>query len=59
MDASYYRALAATLSAYAEVTEDKMVAARFRKRAEEYLLIARTLDEAPLPSVQRRLLKHD
>jgi hypothetical protein len=40
MDATYYRALAARLSAYAEVTDDKVTSARFRKRAHAVAVLA-------------------
>ncbi|HEX9278158.1 MAG TPA: hypothetical protein VGA51_17390 [Casimicrobiaceae bacterium] len=50
MNASYYRQLARDLMADAAVAEDPKIAARFRERAEEYLLLAEALDEpVPLP----------
>jgi hypothetical protein len=46
MDAEYYRRLARELMADAAAAEDHGIAARHRERAQEYLIIAKTLEDA-------------
>jgi hypothetical protein len=49
MEASYYRMLARAMLADADMAEDPAIAARFRERAEEYLLLAQALEQAAQP----------
>jgi hypothetical protein len=50
MDASYYRQLARAMMAAAAKAEDPAIAARFRERAQEYLLMAKALEDAERPA---------
>jgi hypothetical protein len=53
MDASYYRRLARDIVAQAANVKDREIATRFRRRAEEYLILADALDaqaRAPIPT---------
>ena len=46
MDAAYYRRLAQDLMSDAAAAQDKVLAARLRQQAQEYLILAETMEDA-------------
>jgi hypothetical protein len=50
MDAAYYRGLACVALADAADAKDPAIAERCRERAQEYLLIAKALEDAERPA---------